>query len=504
MRWTVLAAVFLVWTGLVSAAAPALEGNGAEEWLNRAADATLPARYREYAARRVVMLAGESASILIAAVGGGDGHASALRRQVAATLLGETAPPEAEAALLEAAFGNDGFLAEAAKRALANLYSRLPDNTLYTLLTRGARSFSGDPASGASAGEDDWLALSLRQAGFRGRFKALVMAGLARKYAAEPKPLPEPLTWCVWDGLIDIDPGLRLASVETLPFIASSLATERLAALLYTETDTDVLLAALGVMAALRPPQYGEAVERHAGHADPRVAVEALAALAAMGYPGVLFSSRPGARAVASYVNHPSTPVRRRVIGILAGSGNPAAVEYLEAALFDRAGANRAAAAQALGELGFPSAVGALHPLLNDGRPEVREEAAVALAGFGVVGVTSRVVDGVRDGALPFRIAAAGALGRMGDARAVPALMECLESGEFALVAAAIDALGLLGDRRAGGGLLSLLERTDDVVLAEGARQALRNVFLSDPGDDPSAWGEWAKENGIARPGLSR
>ncbi len=502
MRWTVRA-VLLFWMGVVSLAAPAAEGGGAEEWLDRAADAALDARHREYAARKVMMLAEESASILIAAVSGADGRDSGLRRQVAATLLGEIAPPEAEAALLEAAFGNDYFLAEAAKKALGVLYSRLPDTALYTLLTRGAREFSGAGGAGgagdaaAGAGGDDWLALSLRQAGFRGRFKALVMAGLARKYGNDPAPapLPEPLAWCVWDGLLDVEPALRAASVALLPFIAGGVATERLAALLYAETDTDVLRAALGVMAALRPPQYGEAVERHVGHADPRVAVEALAALAAMGYPGAVFPVFPGQRAVASFVNHPSTPVRRRVIDILAASKNPAAVEYLEAALFDRVGANRAAAAQGLGELGFPSAVGALHPLLHDGRPEVREEAAVALAGFGVVGVASRVVDGVRGGgALPFRVAAARALGRMGDARAAPALAECLDSGEFALVAAAVDALGLLGDRRAGGALLRLLEKTEDVVLAEGAREALKNIFLTDPGDAPEIW---AKENGI-------
>ncbi len=447
----------------------------AEEWLDIAADAGTDIRRREFAARQSMMLADASASIFIAALRGEGGNDSPLRRQVAARLLAEIAPPEAEAALLGAAFGEDYFLARAAKEALRRLYAKLPDNELYTLLTRGARERNAIPG-GAGPGEEDWLALSLAQAKNRGAFKALVMGGLARKYAAEPKELPLPLTWQVWEGLLDADPDLRLAAVHMTPHVARPEAPERLAGFLYTENDPDILVAALRAMAAMRPPEYGEAVERAALHADPKVAVEALAALDVMGYPGAMFPAVPGARSVAGFVAHPSTPVRRRTIELLAASGRPAALDYLEAALFDRVGANRALAAKGMGEMGFAAAIGPLTPLLKDGRPDARREAAVALSRLGVLGVAAGVMDDLRGGSLPFRLAAAEALGRMGDARAVPALLEAAGKDEDDVRFAAVEALGRLGGKAAEEGLARLGGNADDMAFADAVRQAASRI----------------------------
>ncbi len=455
---------------------PAGAAETAGEWLAVAADAKADIRRREFAARQIIMLADSSASILIAAVRG-DGSDSALRRQVAARLLGEAALPEAEAALLEAAFGEDYFLAEAAKAALERLYARLPDNDLYALLTRGARDRGAIPG-GAAPGAEDWLALSLKLSRRRGAFKALVMRGLVRKYAGNAEALPLPLTWQVWEGLLDADPDLRLASVDMVPHVARPEATERLAGFLYTESNPKILIAALRAMALMRPPEYGEAVERQALHGDPAVAIEALAALDAMGYPGAMFPSGAGVRSIAGFVSHPSTPVRRRAIELLIAGGKPAALEYLEAALFDRVPANRALAARGLGEMGLTAAVGLVSPLLRDGRPEVRREAAVSLSKLGVLGVASGVLDELRDGGrpLPFRVAAAEALGRMGDRRAVGGLVEAAQSGEVELRFAAIESLGRLGDKGAAGVLSAIAREVaeSDPALSDAARAALR------------------------------
>ncbi len=475
---------------LPSAAADA-NADATRQWLDQAADAGLGLARREYAARQLLMLADPSASILIAALKGEDGD-SALRRQVAARLLGELAPPQAEAALLEAAHGEDYFLAEAAKAALPRLYAKLSDNELYALLTRGARERYATPG-GATEDDEDWLALSMARSRRQGGFKALVMRGLAVKYQAGGGDLPQPLVWCVWDALLDSDDDLRLAGLAMLPRIASSEATEKLAGFLYTENSPKVLVAALRTMRAMRPPQYGEAVERQTRHADPLVAVEALAALDAMGYRTAMFPTGPGQRTVAGFVNHPSTPVRRRAIELLIESNSPAALEFLEVALHDRVGANRALAAWGLGEMGLTAAVGMVSPLLNDGRPEVRREAAVALAKLGVVGVAARVLDDLRDGTAPFRLAAAEALGKMGDERAVPGLTEALAAEDQSLAHAAAAALGKLKSKRAGEALYGTMRGTADPVLRDACRQALQDIYLRDPGNDPDGWEAWAR-----------
>ncbi|MCC8166068.1 MAG: hypothetical protein LIQ31_07955, partial [Planctomycetes bacterium] len=243
--------VGVLWLGIV------MPGRAAEktvaEWLDLAADATADSRSREFAARQLIMLADQSASILLDTLEDAAAE-SGLRRQVAAKILAEIATGETEGALLEAAFGDDYFLAEAAKTGLVRLYSRLSDGELYRLLTRGAREreFSGN-----RRGRDDWIALSLDQAVNRGRFQALVLRGVELKYAGNDEPLPEPLTWCVWEALLSPETELRLAGVALAPRVDTSLAPERVAALLYTENSPEVLVAALRAMAAMRPPVFG-------------------------------------------------------------------------------------------------------------------------------------------------------------------------------------------------------------------------------------------------------
>lgn len=476
---------------LAALSATTAAGDTAGAWLDRAANPTLSRREREYAAQQALMLADSSASILISALKQGD-SASALRRQTAAWLLGELPPDKAEAPLVTAALGEDPFLADAAAVALARMYSRMGDGLLRSRLKRG-----GAPNAAAPAPPDgeDWLHLALEAANARGRFRALVMRGLALKYAAPDARLPAPMAECIWEGLTDANRDLRMHAAALAAKTGDTLAPEKLAALLYSETDVRVLVAALGSMAAMRPPVFGEAVERHTAHADPLVALEALAALDAMGYQNAMFPTGPGARAIAHYVVHPSTRARRRAVELLAGSRNPAAIEYLATALFDRVGANRAAAARALGELGFAAAVGSLTPLLRDGRPEVRAEAALALDRLGVLGVAAGVLDDLAGESLPFRRAAAETLGKLGDARAVPALLRTLDDPDAELVCLAAEALGSLRQREAGPKLFAAMTASSDDVVRDAARKALTAVYGDDPGASSAHWESWRKRN---------
>ncbi len=486
----VLLALLLVFSSL------AWSGETAGSWLDQAADATLTLRQREYAAKQVLMLADSSASILIAAVKG-DGSDSGLRRQVAAGLLGELGIATSEAALLEAAFDQEYFLAEAAAAALSRLYARLGDAELYTLYRRGGRERNTVP--GGIGQGDDWLVLSLNQAEHRSRFRSIVMRAIASKYKRESSPMPAPLVQCVWDGLLDANRDVRLYAAEAAPLTNSSSAPERLASFLYAENDAKLLIRALRSMGEMRTPDFGEAVLRHTAHDNPAVAVEALAALDAMGYDNTLFPVMEGQRSVAGFVVHPSTPVRKRAVEVLAASKNPAALPYLTQALFDRVGPNRAAAAEALGELGFPGAAGALSPLLNDGRPEVRQAAALALTRLGVVGVSARVLDDLNSDDLIFRRAAARALGDMGSTQAVVPLSNVLGDEDAELVCLAADALGKLADPAAGPALYTLMTTTGDPVMRDAARQALAKIYRDDPGESASYWESWEKRNTIRR-----
>ncbi|MDR2391914.1 MAG: HEAT repeat domain-containing protein [Planctomycetota bacterium] len=474
-------------------------GETAEEWLERAADPALSRRERDFAVRQIAMLADSSASILRTALREGKPE-DAIRRRIAARLLGDLALPATEAPLLEAAFGMDPLLADAASVALAEIYSRMGDNELLLLLNRGGREAGTVPGGLEENEGDDWLVLSLASNRAKGRFRAIVMRGVALKFGNGGR-IPDWLARRIFDCLTDADRELRLLAARAAGLAGGETAGERLAAFLYVETDPFVLVEALRSLARLRLPLYKEAIERHTAHADPLVAIEALAALDAMGYGDAMFPSRPGARSIALFVSHPSTPVRRRAIELLGGSRNPVALEYLEAALFDRVGANRAAAVRALAGLGVAGTAGVLSPLLRDGWPEVRAEAAIALAAQGVMGVAARMMDDLAGESLPFRRAAAVSLARIGDARAVPILLETLGDPDVELACLAAEALGGLAGREFGARLYDRMTKAANPVLVDAIRSALARICRDDPGSSPETWRSWAGRNGLENQG---
>ncbi|MDR1612393.1 MAG: HEAT repeat domain-containing protein [Planctomycetota bacterium] len=478
----------------LSAVAGAARSENAKSLLELAVDADSPAYVKKYAHSRLRMLADESASVFFPHVekGGPKGALSA-------RLLGGASSGAGEAVLLAAAFGDDRLVAPAAVESLARLHSRKSDRELFRLLRYGGP----EPGETRLPGEaEDWLELTLRDAASRSRFRAIVMHGLYLRHArldagGAPAPMPDSLTRKIWECLGDSDPELRLWSARAAGVSGSDLAPERLASFLYFESVPRLLIAGLRVMAGLRPPGHGGAVERHVRHDDPMVALEALATLDALGYEYAMFPPAPGQgyRCVAAFVRHPSTAVRLRALEILAGVADPRSEDYVVAALGDLSGPVRILAARIAGEKRFPNAAGELTILLNDSWPAVRGEAARALSRLGVVGVAPRMLDDLEQGDPEQRREAAGALGDIGDARAVRYLLAALAAGDPELAATVLEALGKLGDRSAGEKIYALMRSTDDPALADAARRALFLLFGDDPGDSNPNREAWARRN---------
>lgn len=487
-----LVIVLLAATQLLGADTPAA-------WFDLAANPQLPRREREFAAQQLIMLADSSASMFISELKS-DNSESALRRQIAARMLGELKVREAEPLLLDASFSEDYFLARAAADALVSIYSQRSDDELFIMLRRGLPVEGSVGRDGPAA--DDWIALSLAEAANKEKFRALAMNALVRKYSSHYAPVPEKLYLPIWDGLLSGDRDLRLASVEAAALVQSDLATSKLSAFLYTENNPRLLIAALRAMAKFRPPDYGATVERHARHADPLVSLEALTALAAMGYEGTLYpidASAGYGRTVSGSANHPSTPVRRRAIEVLSDVRDPRSLEPLTLALQDRVPANRVAAVRGLGGLGFAAAKGPLMPLLNDPYPEVRMEAALALDSLGVVGISARQLDDLEGDDPLFRRSAAEALGKLEDKHAVDYLIAALATDDLELACLVAEALGNLADRKAGQCLYSLMTTTESPMLADICRKALTNIYRDDPGYSPGMWESWGIRQRISK-----
>lgn len=131
----------------------------------------------------------------------------------------------------------------------------------------------------------------------------------------------------------------------------------------------------------------------------------------------------------------------------------------------------RAAACQALGEIGAP-AVPALIEVLEDEERVLCGryiERACACQALGLIGVTDAIpilLEALRDRHAEVRAAACTALGQIGDAQAVPALCRALEDEEWQVRRSACEALGLIGDTNPVPALIRVLGDVDETVRA--------------------------------------
>lgn len=140
-----------------------------------------------------------------------------------------------------------------------------------------------------------------------------------------------------------------------------------------------------------------------------------------------------------------------RVSDELAKTG-PAAVPQLIAALTDKDGYVRSAAAEALGKIGDARAVDPLIAAMQYRDEQVYEDAEDAEA----------------------RLNAALALGKIGDLRVVSELLDAASGGDLQLASYAIDALGMLGDARAIPTLIDALQIHDQDVPKSACNALIR------------------------------
>ncbi|MEM0337950.1 MAG: HEAT repeat domain-containing protein [Candidatus Caldarchaeum sp.] len=131
----------------------------------------------------------------------------------------------------------------------------------------------------------------------------------------------------------------------------------------------------------------------------------------------------------------------------------------------------RAAACQALGEIGAP-AVPALIEVLEDeervlcGRCTERACACRALGLTGVADAIPILLETLRDRHAEVRAAACTALGQIGDTQSLPALCRALEDAESQVRRSACEALGLIGDTNTVPALIRVLGDVNETVRA--------------------------------------
>lgn len=145
-------------------------------------------------------------------------------------------------------------------------------------------------------------------------------------------------------------------------------------------------------------------------------------------------------------VHHPESHVRRNVLEVLGGIGDPAATQAAIGCLKDPHGGVRAASVNALGKFGNADAVAPLTELLKDSNPQIVSEVLQTL-------------------------------GQLKAPQAFDPLVEALESDDPSVRLAAIDGLLALGDPRAVKSLkavASLLNRKELPTVKDAAKEALR------------------------------
>lgn len=416
-------------------------------------------------------------------------HGATQERQLAAQALGLIGNPEAEAVLLDVAGGEDPFAAASAKRALAELYTRLPPEALAARLGQ-----TGDENAVLGALYGMYL-LATRAEGDTVVLDETVEAGI-RHWAQRPGKFQVP-------------------AIETLAYGRSAESATVLIDVLQSP-DPEVILAALRALQRMKPSGSGARVEPLTRHAHPEVMLEAFATLDLLNYLGV-------EDAYVQFLTHPDPRLRIRAVGLLAqtlpqretavagvgrvgaggggrrGSGFDALLDVTQ----DPEPPVRLAAVRVLMELGDPTAGHTLARLIGDGgdeHPQVRAAAAVALARLGQPGWRTPLARDARNrdpARKAIRIDAIRAFGMIADPQDLRVLLDALDDPDPEVSSVAAVSLGALGERGAGRHLFRKL-RSDQPVVSRHAREALRTIFGSDPGADPAYWPVWGERQGLA------
>lgn len=245
--------------------------------------------------------------------------------------------------------------------------------------------------------------------------------------------------------------------LELLHLLAPSTEPEARAVMAAALDDADPSVRGAARRLAVRfpSPALVPALVRVLAEADPAARSEAVLALA--GVP-----SDEARRAIELALADRNAAVRVSVVRALSRTGASAVVSLLDR-VHDPEGDVRAAAAEALGEIGDPRAVLALVGISQDPIPEVRLAATRALGGLGGEVATRTLVGMVHDPLPDVQQAALEGLSRRPDPSLVPTLASLARvdasvplAGRDALARAAIETLGAIDSPEARRVLLDL------------------------------------------------
>jgi HEAT repeat protein len=183
--------------------------------------------------------------------------------------------------------------------------------------------------------------------------------------------------------------------------------------------------------------------------------------------------------------------VHRRVIDLLAWSGDEEAIQALLAALGNRGFRNRADIALALKSVHDPRVCRALVPLLNESDEHLRYFVISTLGELRCADAASPLMEILKKGGESDRSSAAAALGKMGNPDATGPLLEALGDPRPEVRSSAVEALGRLADKRAVEPLLAMLEEESRQTGGKDPRWFLRHSLVQALGElnDPRACG---------------
>jgi len=160
----------------------------------------------------------------------------------------------------------------------------------------------------------------------------------------------------------------------------------------------------------------------------------------------------------------PSSLVRQQAVLALGRLREPEAAPLLLPLVHADDPRLRFAAVRALGQIRSPVAIPELLPLLSEPRKELRFAAVEALGQIRAPEAVAPLVAALREPDRNLRRAAAEGLGEIADPRSAPDLIVALEDEHWSVRSAAATALGKLASPKATLALISRMDDSDDTV----------------------------------------
>ena len=183
-----------------------------------------------------------------------------------------------------------------------------------------------------------------------------------------------------------------------------------------------------------------------------------------------------GHEALLLGIEDENSTVREKSIQAVGCIGDKKTALRVAAALTDKSIAIRIAAAEALGRLRNPQTMAALIEGLKDSDSQVRAASATSLGQMRDKSATEDLIIALRNDSAPsVRTAAAGALGLIKDPRSISPLVDALKDSDALVRYQVIGALEVIGDPKTISPLSALL-KDPDVTIQRRAKLAITHL----------------------------